>query len=262
MSGHNDWYQISVDPPDIIFNPYPFRDLPIRQAALHTLRKITERYDNLYLGLSGGYDSEFIASVMIENDIPFTPLIFRDLYSRESDYAIHFCKKNGITPIIIEKNLVDPGFIKILTSISKKLPGKEVSASINVMLAIIAKKNNGYYLSGGGVSTSDNAYPNPAGDMTDFALPDFYNELYFRGQHPGAFFTYTPEIFYSYLKNVDVNLPTQEAKALLYELAFRPKIIPYHMKLLGVNNPEYTECYFGKGKFSDLIEEFEKHLIG
>ena len=261
MPGHNDWYQISVDPPDIIFNPYPFRDLPIRQAALHTLKKIAERYDNLYLGLSGGYDSEFIASVMLENHIPFTPLIFRDLYSRESDYAIYFCKKKGIDPVIIEKDLVDPSFIKVLNNISKKMPGKELSASINVVLAGIAKKNNGHYLSGGGVSTLDKPYPDPAGDMTDFALPDFYTELYFKGQHPGAFFAYTPEIFYSYLKNVDFNLPTQEAKASLYDLAFRPKITPYHMKLLGFNSPSYSECYFTKGKFLELIEEFEKHLI-
>lgn len=260
MPGHNNWFSISLDPPDLVLSPYPFRDLSIQEAADHTVKVIVENYDNLYLGLSGGYDSEFIAVTLLRNNIPFTPLIFKDLYSRESDYAIYFCKQHNLKPIIYEYNVVDPVFVKILSNIVKKLPGKDVLAGINLFLASKAAALGGHLLNGCGVSTADYPYPVPTGDSSEFILTDFYTELLFGDNHPGAFFTYTPEIFYSYSKNIQTNLSIQEAKAVLYNLNFRPKIKPYHVSLVNLNLPEFSFTTFSKGKMENLLETMQPYI--
>lgn len=261
MPGHNNWFQLSIDPLDITFNLYPFKELSIDEAADYTVKVIAEKYDNLYLGLSGGYDSEFVANALLRNKIPFTPIIFKDYYTREVDYAIHFCRQNKLDPVIIEKNMMDDYFVKILTKVTNTLPGKDCFSAINVILGSIVKKNNGHLIIGSGVTTCDPPYPEPTGNMTEFNIADFYLDIVFNDQHPSAFFTYTPEIFYAFQKNINVNLPIQEAKAVLYNLNFRPKIKPYHLILVDLDLPKRTECYFEKGTFADILEQFEPFVI-
>ena len=75
-----------------------------------------------FLYLSGGIDSEFAAYLLIESNIAFTPVIFKwtnnnNEVQNEFDiqYAIDFCKKNEIDPIIetlnIEELWNNPDFI-------------------------------------------------------------------------------------------------------------------------------------------------------
>jgi hypothetical protein len=59
------------------------------------------------LYFSGGLDSELLAYILLNNDIEFTPVIFQLLdnndevsNAEEISYAINFCKKFCITPII------------------------------------------------------------------------------------------------------------------------------------------------------------------
>ena len=43
---------------DVKFNLYPFKPLDFHAASEQTATKISQKYQNLYVGLSGGIDSE------------------------------------------------------------------------------------------------------------------------------------------------------------------------------------------------------------
>jgi hypothetical protein len=53
---------------------------------------------------------------------------------------------------------------------------------------------------------------------------DYYLELAYKDAHPGAFFSYTPEIFRALITNLNTNVNSQLAKSELYGLLPRPKI--------------------------------------
>jgi hypothetical protein len=43
-------------------------------------------------------------------------------------------------------------------------------------------------------------------------------------RHPGAFFSYTPEIFRAGINDIDTSKNSQVAKSELYQILFRPKM--------------------------------------
>lgn len=64
----------------------------------------------LYLGYSGGIDSEVIARAFLECNIPFTAITFRylnNVNSYDINYAIKFCKENNIKHIIVDVNPIE-----------------------------------------------------------------------------------------------------------------------------------------------------------
>ena len=62
---------------------------------------------NIALGLSGGADSEAIATILHRMGRPFTPLIFDYLgkNKHDTDYAVAWCESNGYYPRVIP---IDP----------------------------------------------------------------------------------------------------------------------------------------------------------
>ena len=69
-------------------------------------------FDNRILFMSGGMDSEFLATVMCDAHLPFTPVIFKwvDQYGNEQNahdtkYAFEFCARRLITPIVKTLNV-------------------------------------------------------------------------------------------------------------------------------------------------------------
>jgi len=70
-------------------------------------------------------------------------------------------------------------------------------------------------------------------DILHMADHDFFFELCYGSKHPGAFFTWTPEIFRSLITSIDYSKPTQLAKAELYGINPRPKM---HEEMFITNN--------------------------
>lgn len=89
------------------FNPYNFKPLPFHEAALYTARLIQDRYTELpmYLGLTGGADSEYIARLFCKHKIPFTPIVVN---SGAVDDDVHFarllCDELDLRPVVISCN--------------------------------------------------------------------------------------------------------------------------------------------------------------
>jgi hypothetical protein len=256
--GHNDWYQISKDKQfEISFTPYPFKKLDLKSAIDFTVNLISSKHQNIWIALSGGMDSEFVANCFYENNVSFTPIIWKYYLNIEADYAINWCRERQIVPYIVDKELNNNNIIKILKNMTKRVNSQVWFAAISLYLAEIAKKHNGNLVTGTGVITSDNPYPLPAGNQAEFCYYDFFADL--TKQHCGSFLIYTPELFYAILNEIDPTVPTQELKSSIYKVPFRPKIRPYHLldKLVDVSSHELDERY----SFDDLKNLLEKYII-
>ena len=67
MPGHNDWITNNDNICDLDFSH--LKTLFKKEAIAYNIQKITERFDNLFVCLSGGIDSEFAAKCLLENDL-------------------------------------------------------------------------------------------------------------------------------------------------------------------------------------------------
>ena len=70
----------------------PVSTMSFNDAADYTANLIAHKYDNLHLCFSGGLDSEYVATVLCRNEIPFTPVILLTPNNAEIWYAFKFCK--------------------------------------------------------------------------------------------------------------------------------------------------------------------------
>ena len=114
MATENDWMTCNLDKRlkdpfvdfKVIFNPVPFKKISFEQASIEAANKIANKYDNLYVSLSGGLDSEYIMLTLYNLKIPFKPIIvlIDEANSLESQYAFYMCKKLNIEPIVLKIN--------------------------------------------------------------------------------------------------------------------------------------------------------------
>ena len=105
MPGLNNWINIDWNTPQPTCS-MDFSNLTImsKQDAIdHTVNKLIENYSTLYVCLSGGIDSEFVANCLLERNVPFTPVIVDYNYNgAEVWYAYYWCYRNKITPKIFK----------------------------------------------------------------------------------------------------------------------------------------------------------------
>jgi hypothetical protein len=260
--GHRKWYEITVAPDDfkIDFHPYQFREMDIATAGKYTASLIKQKHDNVWIALSGGYDSEFVANCFYDNGIAFTPVIWRVKEWPESDYALHWCRERNITPHIVEKKILSSVTLDLLQKISRRMHNDNFLCTMNVFLSKVAEKHGGVLVTGTGGATPDPIFPAAMGEYSEFAEHDFFVEMW-NDIHPGAFLTYTVELFYALLKKTDPHLPTQECKQKMYGINFRPKIKPYHLLEKIRNDFEHRNIMDSTKTFRYLIELLEKSLI-
>ena len=258
MPGHRNWYDLNRSPDNfhITLNPYPFRAMSVTAAADHAAQMIHSLYPNLWLAMSGGLDSEFVADVLLRNNIPFTPVIVQDPVNAEHVYARHWCRKNCIEPKLLEDLLSSDQRREVLHSLARRAGNPYTIAHLPVVLAKMAEKQGCALIAGTGECFNDEDYPVPMGDSADFYERDWLLEME-NSRHPGAFLSYTPELMYALISNIDCTLPTQEAKSNLYGLGFRPKI-QSSMRLTEVPTRQVVHSY---GTISDLISVLECQLI-
>lgn len=115
MKINNNWFQSnflnkSAERFEVKIVPYPFIPLPFMKAAEHTAKLIQIRYNDrqLYLGLSGGADSEFIARLFTRLGIPFAPIIIKSGVNNEDVMnAIDLCAELELTPFVVRRTQDD-----------------------------------------------------------------------------------------------------------------------------------------------------------
>lgn len=198
------------------------------KAAEKAVEEISNNYNNFYLALSGGYDSEFILRVFYKHNIEIIPIIVRLGNEVESKYAYNACRELGITPI--EIYIDEDQFIEYYTNkILKKLNGIGYHATHALFAAEYVKKKKGVLLTGGHLIGSDNT---PIKD--DYASSyeyDFYIDYIYPTLKKIDLYLYSIEIMYSMLpKTDDGNWSFYKHKLL--ELEYREKMKPVYSESL------------------------------
>lgn len=205
--------------------------LPIgfQKAADYTAKLINVQYKNLYLCLSGGIDSEYAATVLLRNEIDFIPVILdADFVRTEVQYAYKFCSSRNIVPQVIDYTGPDGHhrLIKELAALAYKLNVPMDQGLIpNLVASLIPDAS---ILTGYGDPFAVNVN-SPIGNVNEFYDHDYY--LHLSGNHPGAFFSYTPELLCAMVKEMDTTKNIQDAKQQLYGIGWRPKAEPFFYEL-------------------------------
>jgi hypothetical protein len=248
--GYNKWLSVNIAASDATNFTTPLRvqtnisddvdDMPFIDAAARNARLISEKYSNIHVMLSGGLDSEFVAKTFLDNRLPFTPVIVLLPHCEgEAWYAFKFCEENNLTPMIVD--YTDPlRFESLVSSAVKKAHKFNIYPVLATLLNCIidadldpsARVVNGF----GEPFLDEHDYRSRPIDIFEMSHNQHQIEIEFDDKHPGAFFTYTPELFKACLVNADTSLHCQSYKAKLYNLLPRSKIYVEYKRF--VENPK------------------------
>lgn len=238
QGGHKNWWCASLDPSknlpvlSIDFNATNIQHMTYQAAADYSALLMATRYENLWLAMSGGLDSEFIAEVLYRNSIPFTPVIATCPSSQNFDYfaAMHWCQSHNLDWVEIKFELDDPRLIGNLVKMIKVYRSWAPGAAINMSIADYVEGQGGQMLTGDpqlvdwqwGDFTGD--YWQASGDMFDVRWLELLVNFRQSERHPGAFYFYTPELVSAYIREFDTTVNANVAKNRLY------KVVPYKVK--------------------------------
>ena len=207
---------------DIKINPYPFKKMDFQSAVDYTVGEITSKYSNLYLGLTGGYDSDFIMHAFCDRKVPITPIIVKCNSEEENAYAYKTCEKYNINPVILnvtEEQLMDAFKTHIHTSINSSAH----NGAHNIIISQYVLDNKGTLLLG------HNLLGNGDDLITEdtFAQSsewDFYWEALFPELNYIDFYLYTIDLTYSIFPFNDIGTMWKDYKSKLYSLEKRDKM--------------------------------------
>jgi hypothetical protein len=209
---------------------------PFAQVCDEVARDIANRYNNLYLALSGGSDSENIANVLVRNNIPFTPLIVEydhltnSTQIAETWWAMHWCKHHKIQPLIVRSAdyVGSTADKQRFLELKPRLTGGAVTVSI-LIEAVQQKKGKlitgnqlEYYPDNDQMMYLESQLGNYQGFVMEES--DQYLEALLPDQHPWAFHYWNADIMAAFVNQWDTNLSMQENKSAIYGTPLRPKI--------------------------------------
>jgi hypothetical protein len=192
----------------INFRPLTRKVLPWDQELTIAANEYKKIEKPIYLGLSGGLDSEIIAKSFLSTGVKFKPLIVeyknKDHILNEHDtfYAKKFCTNNNLDPLII-----DLDFNELIHMVYKKefYPYYRVSdlyQYFQIYLVNLVESFNGFLVTGSGTQqwTFDTTLKFKCSSVY-FNIYEYMKDknLY----HWPSFFWSTPELIRSYI-NVDV----------------------------------------------------------
>jgi hypothetical protein len=235
MPGHNDWYQIEYNSELEDHNEFilkfnlsnPAQLMSFQAAADYTAHSIYQQHKNIFLALSGGLDSEFIANVLLRNQIPFTPIIFAFKKTREHFYALHWCDLHNIKPLIIDVEEDDSRFVSLAEQLANRYRMPVIANTIACYLTELAKSHDGVLLHGEPTIQNKTVdFYEASGELFNVYHIQFISDLT-HPLHSIGFFFYTPEIVLSAAVYSDPTLDDARSRTKLYEcVSYRPKYWP------------------------------------
>jgi hypothetical protein len=225
-AGINDWCRVKADPRQFSLEVITKASKTIADfdsASAEAAHAVANAWSGkpLFLGISGGMDSEYTATTFLRERIPFTPYILNitGVNDTEAWFAHYFCYKNKLTPLV--KTISAEEYQHQI--LKKYLPELSNTNNVNLSLFLYSadyiKSIGGYIL-------------NSAGDINyDFeekkffcGLVDFCLDVYRTGEHPSSFFVSTPEFALSYISQFDESIDEQYNKINFYGISPRPKM--------------------------------------
>lgn len=237
-------------------NPYPEKDFVVtldvkekpqvvsfHQASENVAQDISLNYKNIFIAMSGGMDSEYVAETFYRLNLPFTPIIFEleNLNHLDVWHAHRWCFYKNITPIVIKFNLKEytSELLKNLKEYYTRTPG---GTTVLRIIRDYVRQNNGFLVTGGGDfeyypdPTFFHASPflfghdneiedkdhNPIVEGFVFNEPDIIRGM-MMPEMPFNFYSWSPEIVLSYISARDLTKNNEENKISLTGCYPRPK---------------------------------------
>jgi hypothetical protein len=235
MSTHNNWFdhnledrlkdplatfEITIKPQDIIIPD-------IKLASLQTIQLLAEKNKKIFVGLSGGMDSEYVMKRFLEEGVDATPIIISAPCNKlESLFAFNFCRENNLKPIVIEKKdieIIEMFFEEIL----RKINGKGVESVQALIAGRYAEDHNGIFVKSDHLLGDDDDWREPITFIGSNEW-DFYNDVLIHRDNTFSFFLHTPELIGSLVKNISSDCNAQEYKHKMFGVPLRPKIKNEH----------------------------------
>jgi hypothetical protein len=220
---------------DITFNLYSFKPLNFYLASEQAAIKLSEKYKNLYVGLSGGIDSEYVLFCFHKLKIPIIPLIILcEGNEEETKYAFKICKKLNIIPKVITCSNYE--ILDICVNfIYKKMNGVGFESATRAHAMHYVKNNGGTLICGDSIIGDGNRLIRDSEYTMDEWAGYFGYEI--------GFFTYTPELTYSMISGNTLdgeNMSWKEYKSKLFGLEMRDKMSYIYPK----NNQKIIESMY------------------
>jgi hypothetical protein len=229
--------------------------LPLDVAATQTALDIYNRYGDIYVAMSGGCDSEYVAKSFKAAGIPFKAITMTSGYNMFFGewYVDRWCKENDVELIKFEvpaEELLEYGKQTLIRIRGISWFGVTVN-----LLANEVKRRGGYMVTG----ALPSYYPDPSlgidkaepgfreqfrGFMFDES--DFYIELVNPDYHPWSFFYWSPEMLASLVNVWDTSKTGEDNKADIFGIIPRPKL--HGNEMLTCNSiankiPAYTDQF-------------------
>lgn len=203
----------------VTFDHINYTPISFQEATKQVVSKIVSKYDNIFIPLSGGMDSEYVFDSFLGHK--FTPIIVDTPANRkETAYAFRKCQENNIEPVVIQKT--EKEMIEIYyEQIYKKLRSVGFNSTATYIAGKYADDHNGVAVIG------EHGY---AG-MNEW---DFYNDALIHEENSIYFFLYDIQIFSAMIMEYEQYDHHQEFKSRIYGIPIRKKMKYSYSK-------EYTE---------------------
>jgi len=211
LSDHNSDFVVNI-------NKQKYEKLSFDQAAADVCHKLVQIGKPIYVGLSGGIDSEYVFRKFHNLGYVVKPVIVCTSGNRyETPNAFELCRELNVDPIVIHKSEIE--YLQIIYKyIIKKLNGYGVATPGPIIAGMYAQEHNGIFVK------AEHLVDEKDGKMYVGANEwDFYNDALIDKSNTYYFFMYTPEIVYSMISKI-VGYDVQKFKSKLYGLPFRKKI--------------------------------------
>lgn len=276
MPGHNNWINLTVKKGSTVSCNLDFSNLkPMskKDAIEYNIEQITKKYDKLYVALSGDINSEFVADSLLKHGVKFTPIII-DFESNIAEvwYARRWCYVNKILPYVIKLPLST--LLEQLPAIANHFNTAYIS-TIEFIIEKYVSRQYGQVLTGTaspfkGISVLNDKISEPLSHDLDINSYDYGLNLAFGDKHPLSFITYTPEMFYSFIRDIDYSKPVQLAVSEYYDVIPRPKFDQEYNLLLNqavfnisksVNNSSALYNFYIGNKDSVLEKASRNEII-
>ena len=215
------------------FNERADRVYPLNEIAQQTAREIHSLYPNIYVAMSGGCDSEYVAKSFKAAGVPFKAIMMtcKSYFKIGEWYADKWCKENEVELIKFEVDPFD------LLDHGKRVIGKvKGSCWFGATVDLVAKEiesRGGYMVHGAYPMYWPDPKMQPEKASKEFkdsfrgfmiGEAEFYIELMNPGKHPWAFFFWSPEMLASAIADWDTSQPMEENKWRMFNLLPRPKL--------------------------------------
>ncbi len=200
------------------------------QSATNVCELLYSINRNIFIGLSGGVDSEYVFRKFHSLRIPVTPIIVEcDCCANETIIAHRICKEYQVEPVVLAISETDM-FMYYYENIYKAFNGPGIGSVPSLMATEYAKHNNGIFIKS----------EHTIGDMNNRVCVemnewDFYCNI--RHDNSYNFFVMTPEIVYSIVSAMN-DQNSQTFKCDLFDISYRDKIYPKYARhiTLGYNH--------------------------